>query len=135
MLRVPAALVKVLTGPAIVAALERIMEGETVIMTGSQETSVDAAGDWPGRSVGLSPREAEVLALIAHGLNNKQIAQRAFVGIDSVKTYIRSAYRKIGVESRSQAVLWAVQHGFEPDTERLVGSRPTAAPATPPRRA
>ncbi len=124
---------KVLTGPAIVAALERIMDGETVIMTGSHETSVDGAGDWPGRSVGLSPREAEVLALIAHGLNNKEIAQRAFVGINSVKTYIRSAYRKIGVESRSQAVLWAVQHGFEPDTGRLIDPALRQRPPTPAR--
>lgn len=56
---------KVLTGPVIIAALERIMNGEIVIMAGNHETSVDAAGDWPGRSAGLSPREAEVIALIA----------------------------------------------------------------------
>ena len=70
---------KVLTGPVIVKALERIMSGETVIMTGEHETSVGGAGDWPGRSVGLSPREAEVLALIAHGLSNQEIAERAYV--------------------------------------------------------
>ena len=37
-----------------------------------------------------------------------------------MKTYIRSAYSKIGVQRRSQAVLWGVKNGFEPDTLRTV---------------
>lgn len=111
---------KMLTGPVIIEALERIMSGETVIMTGEHETSVGAEGDWPGRSAGLSPREAEVMALIARGLTNKDIAERAFVSSNTVKTYIRSAYRKIGVERRTQAVLWALDNGFLPDSERTI---------------
>lgn len=111
---------KALAGPAIVEALERIMSGETVVLAGDDGTSVGAVGDWPGRSVGLSPREAEVLALIAQGLTNKEIAERAFVTANTVKTYIRSTYRKIGVERRTQAVLWAVTNGFLPDIERAV---------------
>jgi two-component system, NarL family, response regulator LiaR len=111
---------KVLTGPVIVDALERIMSGEVVILAGDHETSVSGAGDWPGRSAGLSPREAEVLALIARGLSNQEIAERAFVSINSIKSYIRSTYRKIGVQRRSQAVLWAVANGFLPDTERTI---------------
>jgi len=111
---------KVLTGPEIVVALEQIVSGEIVILTGDHETSVDAAGDWPGRSVGLSPREAEVLALITQGLSNQEIADRAYLSINSVKTYIRSAYRKIEVTRRSQAVIWGITNGFEPDTERLI---------------
>jgi DNA-binding NarL/FixJ family response regulator len=129
---------KVLTGPVIVKALERIMAGEVVIMVGDHETSVDGAGDWPGREAGLSPREAEVVALIARGLSNKEIAERAHVTGNSIKSYIRSAYRKIGVERRSQAVLWAVDHGFRPDTQRSIDSAlrlrpadPTAAPRVP----
>ena len=74
------------------------MSGEVVILAGDHETSVDGAGDWPGRAAGLSPREAEVLALITRGLSNQEIADRAHVSINSIKTYIRSAYRKIGVE-------------------------------------
>src|SRR6478672_13390000 len=111
---------KVLTGPAIVAALARIMDGEIVVMAGDHETSVGGAGDWPGRAVGLSPREAEVIALIARGLSNQEIADRAFVSINSIKTYVRTAYRKIGVERRTQAMLWAMENGFGPDTERTV---------------
>ena len=111
---------KVLTGPEIVAALERVMNGEIVILPGDNETSVAGAGDWPGREAGLSPREAEILALITQGLTNQQIADRVYLSINSVKTYIRSAYRKIGVERRPQAVLWGVAHGFEPDILRTI---------------
>ncbi|MGZ5401338.1 MAG: response regulator transcription factor, partial [Nocardioides sp.] len=111
---------KVLTGPEIVAALERVMRGEIVVLTGENETSVGSVGDWPGRSRGLSPREAEVLALITQGLSNQEIADRVFVSINTVKTYVRSAYRKIEVTRRSQAVVWALENGFKPDTLRTV---------------
>ena len=122
---------KVLTGPVIAEALQRIMGGETVIVTGEHETSVGAVGDWPGRSAGLSPREAEVLALIANGLTNKDIAERAFVSPNTVKTYIRSAYRKIGVERRSQAILWALDNGFMPDRTRKVDAALRQRPTEP----
>jgi DNA-binding NarL/FixJ family response regulator len=69
-------------------------------------------GDWPGREEGLTPRESEVLALITQGLSNAQIADRALLSINSVKTYIRSCYRRIGVVNRTHAILWAVEHQF-----------------------
>ena len=111
---------KVLTGPQIVAALERIMAGEIVILPGDNETSEGGAGDWPGRAAGLTPREAEIIALITQGLSNREIAARAFLSINSVKSYIRTAYRKINVTRRSQAVLWGVENGLNSDTLRTV---------------
>jgi len=83
--------------------------------------SEDDAGDgdgrpaptWPGQTLGLSEREAEMLTFITRGLTNDEIARRAFLSINSVKTYIRTAYRKIGVTSRSQAVAWGYRHGFQ----------------------
>jgi NarL family two-component system response regulator LiaR len=126
---------KVLTGPAIVAALEQIMDGEIVIMAGDHETSVGGSGDWPGQSVGLSPREAEVLALIARGLSNQEICDRAHVTNNTIKSYIRSAYRKIGVERRTQAVLWAMANGFAADTERTLDPALQLRPAAPARSA
>ncbi len=62
------------------------------------------------RSVGLSRREREVLVLVAAGLTNQEIADEMFVSVNTIKTYIRTAYTKIGVNSRSQAVAWAVRH-------------------------
>ena len=47
----------------------------------------------------------------ATGRSNDEIAQEMRISLNSVKSYIRSAYRKTGVQSRSQAVLWAVTHG------------------------
>ncbi|QIG43751.1 response regulator transcription factor [Nocardioides anomalus] len=68
------------------------------------------------RRYGITEREAGVLALIAAGMSNEQIAAHLFLSINSVKTYIRQAYRRIGVGSRTEAVLWAVRHGLaEPD--------------------
>jgi DNA-binding NarL/FixJ family response regulator len=110
----------VLTGPEVVRALERVMRGEIVVVSGDHETSVGAEGDWPGRAAGLSSREAEIVALITQGLSNQAIAERAYLSINSVKTYIRSAYRKMHVTSRSQAVLWGVENGFKPDMLRTV---------------
>ena len=128
---------KVLTCPVIVQALERIMAGEKVVLTGDHETSVGGAGDWPGRSSGLSPREAEVVALIARGLSNQEIADRAHVTLNSIKSYIRTAYRKMGVDTRTKAVLWAVANGFVPDTERTINAalrpRPPDGGAAAPR--
>ena len=66
--------------------------------------------------VHLSAREAEMLGYIAQDLRNSEIAERCFLSVNSVKTYIRGAYRKIGVSNRSQAVLWWVQHGLPPET-------------------
>ena len=69
---------------------------------------------------GLTEREAEIIALIARGLSNQEIADLAYLSINSVKTYIRTAYRKMGVTRRSQAVRWALEHGFVPDHLRVL---------------
>lgn len=71
-----------------------------------------------GRGVNLSARELEVLGLIVAGLPNEQIATELFLSINTIKSVIRSIYRKIGVSSRSQAVAWGVEHGF-PTTVRI----------------
>lgn len=65
------------------------------------EAVVDAA---------LTHRETEILAMIASGASNLQIAELLRVSPNTVRSYVRSAYRKIGVDSRSRAVLWAVDN-------------------------
>ncbi len=76
----------------------------------------------------LSSREAEVLALISVGLSNAEIAERLFLSINSVKTYIRAAYRKIGVVRRSQAVVWAIHHGLADPNATRQGVVPVTGP-------
>ena len=70
-----------------------------------------------GDVVGLSPRETDVLRLVVLGFSNHDIARELFVSVNSVKTYIRSAYRKIGVTTRPQVVAWCVRHGFPPPSD------------------
>src|SRR6195952_2302843 len=110
---------KAMSAPDLVAALERIRDGEVVVTEVSGRV-VSAPGlDWPGREHGLTDREAEILALITQGKSNAEVARLTYLSPNTVKSYIRSVYRKIEVESRTQAVLWGVLHGFTPDTRRL----------------
>ncbi len=74
--------------------------------------SSDLHHDRLGADVGLSPREIDVLREVVNGLSNHEIADELYLSINSVKTYIRSAYRKAGVTTRAQAVSWCVRNGF-----------------------
>jgi DNA-binding NarL/FixJ family response regulator len=95
---------------------EDLIEAVQAAMSGSVEDgsavteATDASG--PGSEAGLSSREADILRLVTLGKTNQEIAASLFLSINSVKTYIRSAYRKIEATNRVQAVAWAVQHGF-----------------------
>ena len=51
-------------------------------------------------------------SLIAAGVPNKEIARQLELSMNTVKSHIRTAYRSMGVTSRTQAVLWAVDHGI-----------------------
>jgi DNA-binding NarL/FixJ family response regulator len=106
---------KRLDAEVLVDALERINNGEMVATVDYPPSAGVDIGDWPGRGFGLSAREAEVIALITQGLANEDIASRMYVSTNTVKTYIRSAYRKLGIDSRTRAVLWGIDHGFRPD--------------------
>lgn len=105
---------KALPAARLVEALERIAAGEVVSTAGSPTEGAAPEADWPGREAGLSAREAEVVALIAQGLTNWEIAERSYISMNSLKSYIRSAYRKMGVERRAQAVRWGLEHGMLP---------------------
>lgn len=61
----------------------------------------------------LTERERDVLALLAKGMTNKGIAQTLFLSVRTVEAHLRNIYGKLDVASRTEAVLWAVQHGFE----------------------
>jgi DNA-binding NarL/FixJ family response regulator len=103
----------------LVAALEAVHAGEKVVSDVPPRARSAAGLDWPGRGEGLSDREAEILALITQGMSNADVARLTYLSPNTVKSYIRTIYRKIGVGSRTQAVLWGVDHGFTPDHHRI----------------
>jgi DNA-binding NarL/FixJ family response regulator len=116
---------KTLPAHDLVDALERIHGGEVVVSPAPTDAPLTVGQEWPGRAEGLSERESEILALITQGKSNNEIARLTYLSINSVKTYIRSCYRKIGASSRSQAVLWGVHHDFVPDHRRIDEWRPS----------
>src|SRR5207342_1539052 len=85
-------------------------------------------------TTGLTDREVAILELIAAGLSNDQIAAKLYVSINTVKTHVRAAYKRIGAQSRSQAVIWAMRHGLGPQTEARTANTPgaRAGVASPP---
>jgi DNA-binding NarL/FixJ family response regulator len=110
---------KTLPARELVAALEAVHAGETVISDVPPRARSAVGLDWPGRGEGLSDRESEILALITQGRSNADVAKLTYLSPNTVKSYIRTIYRKIGVASRTQAVLWGVNHGFTPDHNRI----------------
>ena len=110
---------KTLPARELVTALEAVHAGEILISDVSPRTRTATGLDWPGRGEGLSDCESEILALITQGKNNAEVASLTYLSPNTIKSYIRTIYRKIGVASRTQAVLWGVNHGFTPDHRRI----------------
>ncbi|MEO7268481.1 MAG: response regulator transcription factor [Knoellia sp.] len=115
---VHAALPKSLDGLALASALVKVHGGLMDLVTMGEEPVISSQS-WPGRDQGLTPRESEIIALVTSGLSNNEIAERTYLSINSVKSYIRSAYRTMGVLSRSQAVLWGVDNAMAPTRMRV----------------
>jgi DNA-binding NarL/FixJ family response regulator len=109
---------KALGARELVAALESVHAGEIVVSRPATKSRIHA-GDWPGRGEGLTDRESEILALITQGKSNAEVAALTYLSPNTVKSYIRGLYRKIDVDSRTQAVLWGVRNGFLPDHRRI----------------
>ena len=97
---------------ALAAALLDIHRGLRPAEPAPSVTPPRAPDREPDRDNPLTPRETEILIYIVAGLTNQEIAARMWLSPNTVKSYIRSAYRRIGVTRRAQAVLWGMQHGL-----------------------
>ncbi|SRR5579875_28283 len=111
-------LLKRVGGAELVAHLERVAQGETVVdpaMAGRAAASaarLQRGEFWPGAHLGLTHRESEVLALAVAGLSNRAIAGRLVLGEETVKSHLRSIYRKLEVSDRAGAVAVALREGI-----------------------
>ena len=110
---------KTLAAHELVEAIETVHGGQQVVNEPRPRAHSAQGLDWPGRLEGISDRESEILALITQGKDNAEVARLTYLSPNTVKSYIRSVYRKIGVSSRTQAVLWGVANGFSPDHHRI----------------
>jgi DNA-binding NarL/FixJ family response regulator len=66
----------------------------------------------------LTPREREVAELVALGRSNREIARSLVVTVRTIETHLENAFRKLGVQSRAELAVWAVQHGLGPSPSR-----------------
>lgn len=114
--KVDAIVTKAHTGEALVDALVRVHAGERI--------GLDLEADTGGSGV-LSEREREVLSLLAIGLTNREIATELYLSVDTVKTYLRGLFRKLGVTNRTQAAVEAAAHQLAPPPGRRRGTEVT----------
>jgi DNA-binding NarL/FixJ family response regulator len=111
-------LLKSIGSDDLVRQLELVRNGETAIDPGLAARAVDTASRlqrdefWPGARQGLTQRESEILSFMVTGLSNRGIANKLVIGDETVKSHLRSIYRKLGVSDRTAAVATAKREGI-----------------------
>ena len=104
-------------------ALRRVMQGDSVI-SNAMTAKLVASFRKPAPLVSteadkLTPREREILAQLAEGLANKEIARKLDVAESTVKIHLQSILNKLGVNNRVQAAIYAIEHGLSATSSRL----------------
>jgi DNA-binding NarL/FixJ family response regulator len=133
-------LTKDASGAEIRHALRQVLDNHAVIDPAVQHHVVDAIATGTLAQdrrplaplpAGLTPREGEVLALIATGMSNSEIAEQLVVSEGTVKSHINHLLAKIGARDRAQAVTFAYRHGLTPPQDSPAeGSRAPQASRT-----
>ncbi len=93
---------KTVVAPDLAPVLARVVQGDTV---GENEQETNPFAE-------LTPRETEILGLLAEGLSNKAIARQLGISDGTVKLHVKAILRKLGVHSRVEAAVIAVEHGL-----------------------
>ena len=110
---------KTISGPELVAAVHRIAAGDAVFSPRLAGFVLDAFASGPAADVGqpsfdpeldqLTPREREVLRLIARGYTYKEIARELYISVKTVETHVSSVLRKLQLSTRHQLTKWATE--------------------------
>ncbi|KMJ58703.1 LuxR family transcriptional regulator [Bacillus sp. LL01] len=100
----------------VVDAIRTVFKGESIIHPAMTKKLIDyhQKGIQQAEDSTLTEREKEVLVCLVEGLSNKEIAQRLFISDKTVKIHVSKIFKKLDVKSRSQVVIYAVQHKLVP---------------------
>jgi NarL family two-component system response regulator LiaR len=105
-------LLKGISNQDLVEAIRTAHAGRPVLAKEAMADLVQAAIPSPQLGDDLNEREREVLNLLAQGLTNKEIAERLYVSVATVKYHVRVLLSKLGASSRAEAVALAWQHNL-----------------------
>lgn len=98
----------------LVTAIENAAAGKPPSGSGpfvKAATSMEPRDARVARDSGLTPRESQVLSHVALGLSNQEIARSLEISVETVKEHVQNLLRKLAVNDRTQAAVWAVQSG------------------------
>jgi two-component system nitrate/nitrite response regulator NarL len=111
-------LIKTVSPEALIQSLQLVMLGEKVFPTNLAAMLLDlSSAPSPLNSVrGMTPREIEILQALVTGASNKMIANRLGIMEATVKVHLKTLLRKIDVNNRTQAAIWAMNNGFTADS-------------------
>jgi DNA-binding NarL/FixJ family response regulator len=106
---------KIASRAEILAAVTGAAEGQLPSRSGQlrRMAGTMANRDVPAdANVPLTPRETQTLRLVAMGLSNKEIADALEISVETVKEHVQNMLRKISLNDRTQAAVWAIRHGL-----------------------
>lgn len=110
-------MLKTSSAEEILRAIRKVYVGQLAIET-EVEKKVEDHRKHPSLHEDLTAREREILALLAKGYDNQRIADESFISLKTVKTHVSNILSKLAVSDRTQAVVYAFQHGLvEQDEE------------------
>jgi two-component system, NarL family, response regulator LiaR len=94
----------------IIEGIKCMANGDRIILTRrTQHAQIDEALRWPGRDIGLTERESELLSMLSTGMTNRELAIHLYISENTIKTHLRRLYSKLGVRNRAQAASLAGQ--------------------------
>jgi len=108
-------LLKTATRAEIIAAITGAAEGATPSRAGQlrrMASTMSRRESSSGGGVQLTPRETQVIRLLAMGLSNQEIADALDISVETVKEHVQNLLRKISLGDRTQAAVWALRHGL-----------------------
>ena len=105
-----------MSAEALKRSVELVLLGENVFPARVAETGANTYDeDDLAESLGVSVRDLNMLRLLARGMSNRSISEQTMLPESTVKSQVRQALARIGATNRTQAALWAIEHGLDAD--------------------